>query len=531
MPTDILIYIVLMAVAGVLNILLGVYAYNKREKFRGSKTFILICVFTSIYTFGHAFELASQELNVIVFWTYFQYIGIPYLAPLSLILVIQYTGLEKFLTKWNRRFLFFIPALTTCVVWTNHWHNQFYHTIFLKTEIYPMIQFVIGPWYIVHGSYTFGCMLAGGLILLHYWRQTKSTYWKQIFVLLLSIYLPLVSAFLYLLGYTPYGMDPVPVVMSLTSIMYIWAFLSTSLLELAPIARGLIFDSMRDGVLVLDSTLRIVDFNHAATKLIANLDDQSIGQEIHSLWKGIDSDRYFFPSIHHYNQKEEYELEWTGKHSSYQIRSTPVRKKTGVTVGSTIVIADVTEQKQLHNKLIHMAYMDGLTGILNRRAFLDKSVQLMEEHAKQDDICTMILFDIDYFKKINDTYGHHIGDEAILHVVSVCKQFLQPKDLFGRYGGEEFVICLPSANLIEGIEYAELLRVGIENTPLEMNHLSIPMTASFGVTEALRHIPIEEVLRNADLALYESKKQGRNVVHMAKDSKVILHANPRLLNK
>ncbi|WP_226669544.1 histidine kinase N-terminal 7TM domain-containing protein [Metabacillus litoralis] len=521
MPSDIFIYIVLMSVAGVLNIFIGIYAYVKRTSFLGSKTFIFISLFSAIYTFGHAFELSSQSLEMIVLWTYFQYVGLPYIAPLSLILVIQYIGKDRYLTTRNRMMIFFIPFITTMLVLTNHLHHQFYQTVYLRDDVTPMIDFVIGPWYIVHGSYTFASLLAGGILLLHYWKQTKAAYWKQIFVLLLGLYLPMISSFLYLLGYTPYGMDPVPIVMSVTSFLYIWAFLSTNILELAPIARGLIFDSMRDGVLVLDPNLRIVDFNDAAKRIIGNkLNDQAIGKNIHSLWKENELNDFLFPSIEHLNNKEEFELEWTGLHSYYQIRSTPVKKKKGFIVGSTIVIADITEQKLLYQKLELLAYTDGLTGILNRKTFIERSESIIKQMYEKGHSTSIIIFDIDHFKAINDQHGHRMGDEAICHVVSICKTFLQPNDLFGRYGGEEFVLCLPSTTLNEASEYAEAIRRSIENTPFEVENKKISITASFGVTQASEAIMMEEILSYADKALYKSKHNGRNTVHLAEANRI-----------
>lgn len=529
MPSDIFIYIVLMSVAGVLNIFIGIYAYVKRRRFLGSKTFIFISLFSSIYTFGHAFELSSQSLDMIVLWTYFQYLGMPYIAPLSLMLVLQYIGKDKYLTTRNCSFILLIPITTTILVLTNHLHYQFYQSVYLRNDVTPMIDFVIGPWYIVHGSYTFGCLLAGGILLLSYWQQTKSTYWKQIFVLLLGLYLPMISSFLYLLGYTPYGMDPVPIVMSLTSFMYIWAFLSTNILELAPIARGLIFDSMRDGVLVLDPSQRLVDFNDAAKKIIGDkLNDEKIGETIHSLWQENELNNFLFPSVEHLNHKEEFELEWSGVHAHYQIRSTPVKKKSGFIVGSTIVIADITEQRLLYQKLERLAYTDGLTGILNRKTFIERSENIIKKMHVEENSSSLIIFDIDHFKAINDNYGHRMGDEAICHVVSVCKTFLQPNDLFGRYGGEEFVLCLPSTTLKEAGEYAEAIRRSIENTPLEREGEKISITASFGVTQAHKDTVIEELLSYADKALYKSKHSGRNTVHLAQTNK-IFHREDQLL--
>lgn len=126
---------------------------------------------------------------------------------------------------------------------------------------------------------------------------------------------------------------------------------------------------------------------------------------------------------------------------------------------------------------------------------------------------SFILFDIDYFKRINDTYGHDVGDQAIIHVVSVCNRYLSPEMLFARYGGEEFVIALPNTSLQEAEKLAEQLRVALLNDPLDVKGVPITLTSSFGIAQYNGGSDsLESLLRDADTALYESKRNGRNAV-------------------
>ncbi|MDQ0229831.1 histidine kinase N-terminal 7TM domain-containing diguanylate cyclase [Metabacillus malikii] len=518
MTSDIFHYMVIMVVAGVLNTILGFYAYLKRKTFNGSTIFLLISLCSAIYTFGHAFELASYELEMIISWVYVQYIGMPYLAPLSMLLVMVYTGMDKFIVKKNVILIFIIPALTTIIVLTNHIHHFFYQSIYIRNDGTSLIDFTIGPWYIVHGSYTFASLLVGGIFIISYWRQTKTTYWKQNTVMLLALYLPMLTSFLYLIGLTPHGMDPVPVVMSVTAALYIWAFQSTNLLKLAPIARGLIFDTMRDGVIVLDAKQRIVDFNQSAKALFHNVNNQSIGMPIYSIWK---ANEIPFQKVMNLNYTTEFEIEWSGNCAYYQIRSSPVYKKNREFVGSTIVILDITEQRRLQEKLEKLAYIDGLTEILNRSAFIEQTKKCLQQNDRTKQSTSIILFDIDHFKQINDTYGHQIGDEVIRHVVTICEQHLKPGDLFGRYGGEEFVICLPQQCLLQAEAIVEKIRKCIETTPLASSK-EISVTASFGITEAACDASIEELLHRADEALYASKHHGRNTIHIYRDGEICL---------
>lgn len=113
------------------------------------------------------------------------------------------------------------------------------------------MDIAVGQWYVVHGAFTFSCLLCACLILIGQWKHTKKMYRRQLLTLITSQIIPMVAAFLYLLGLTPGGMDPVPVLMCITSAMYIWAILSSRLLTIVPIAKDSIFESMREGVIVL----------------------------------------------------------------------------------------------------------------------------------------------------------------------------------------------------------------------------------------------------------------------------------------
>ncbi|MNZ88003.1 Response regulator PleD [compost metagenome] len=129
---------------------------------------------------------------------------------------------------------------------------------------------------------------------------------------------------------------------------------------------------------------------------------------------------------------------------------------------------------------------------------------------------TIILFDIDFFKQVNDTYGHQIGDQVLVHVAQICKAELREHMLFARYGGEEFVLALTGYTLVEGEKLANHLRFCIEQKPLVKNEQVVLVTSSFGVsvTTGAMEETIYQLLRKADEALYAAKRAGRNQVQI-----------------
>ena len=516
MNPDIFHYIVITSISGVLSLILALYAFSKRRILSSSTIFVWMSVFSAIYIFGHALELASGSLEESIIWLKVQYFGMPFVPPLSLLLALQFIGSEK---GHQARFaipLFIIPVFTTLFCLTNEVHHFMYRDIYLRPgEVQPLIDIVAGPWYVVHGSFTFGCLLLGAILLARYWLQTKAKYWKQVLTMIIGFFIPVIASFLYLLGLSPYGMDPVPIVMCFTSALYLWAILSTKLFVIAPIARDRIFESMRDGVLVIDMANQLVDYNRAARKIIPVLHFSKIGSLVNEIWADSGIGPFPFPE---HPAEEEQEVEWIhpNNNSYYQIHLAPVRNQKGDVVGRTIVIINTTKQKALEKRLTQLAYTDGLTKIFNRAYLFEKCEEVVEIAAQRQQPLALIMFDIDFFKKINDNFGHAVGDEAIRHVVSICNRHMGPEYIFGRYGGEEFVVCLPDTTLDEAGIFAERIRKDIEDTPLSTSEDELIITASFGVSGlqgAVRSLDV--LLQEADRALYVSKENGRNTVHLA----------------
>ena len=157
-----------------------------------------------------------------------------------------------------------------------------------------------------------------------------------------------------------------------------------------------------------------------------------------------------------------------------------------------------------------MARTDVLTGLNNRRAFFDTAPSLLNNcHAKELP-ASIVMFDVDYFKKINDEFGHAGGDVALQHVAKLIESELRKSDICCRFGGEEFAILLPNTSLDEANIVAEKLRALIASSPVSFSRNQIPITASFGVADT--GDTIDEILNNADHAMYRAKKDGRNLV-------------------
>ena len=187
-------------------------------------------------------------------------------------------------------------------------------------------------------------------------------------------------------------------------------------------------------------------------------------------------------------------------------------------IGITGVMVDVTEAHRLRQELERLATTDPLTGLANRRAFLERAAEEVERASRHDRPMSVVMIDVDHFKAINDRHGHDIGDLVLQRVAEVVGSTLrQSGDLAARFGGEEFVLLLPETPIGGARMLAERIREAFEVTRVDTDDGPVNFTASFGV-DALRpalDTGIDAVIKRADDALYRAKAAGRNRVHLA----------------
>jgi diguanylate cyclase (GGDEF)-like protein len=159
------------------------------------------------------------------------------------------------------------------------------------------------------------------------------------------------------------------------------------------------------------------------------------------------------------------------------------------------------------------AIIDPLTGAYNKREILDQLKRhLMIYLRYQKNYFSIVMFDIDFFKKVNDTYGHLAGDFVLKELSLLTKDLIRESDIFGRFGGEEFIIILPETKVVGAIKLAERLRKRVEEHNFIYNNEKISITISAGVTSVSLTDSVESLIDRCDIALYEAKKNGRNKV-------------------
>lgn len=167
---------------------------------------------------------------------------------------------------------------------------------------------------------------------------------------------------------------------------------------------------------------------------------------------------------------------------------------------------------QAEERLHELATTDTLTGLMNRRSILTALEHEQALRERKPHPCAILLVDIDHFKRINDSYGHNMGDWALQAVADVLKAGIRDMDFVARWGGEEFLIILPFADTQTALPVAERLRTGIADLRIPTKDQEISLTATLGLTELQANEPADAAIQRADAALYKGKHDGRNQI-------------------
>jgi diguanylate cyclase (GGDEF)-like protein len=502
-----IILVIFLYVSAMLMVYLAAWAHL-RSRVSAAREFSWLMVSVVIYTLGYSIEISRTDLSGILDAIRFEYLGIAMVPALMLIFSLRFT--EKKLRWYAYGLILVIPFITIAMVFTVEYHSWFYiQPSVIQGALFPVVSFQRGPWYYVHFIYLQAAPAASAVLLILHAVRAGAKYRKQVILIAIGSCIPLLAGILYVIGLFQ-GIDPAPFSLSLTGIVLSIALFKFGLFELVPAARERALDSIRDGFLVVDRYGRLQDLNRAGWRLpgasefkIGDFlpEHNALAIHLHPLFENS-SDRVEFSM----DTAESGLLYFHG--SAY-----PIMTQTGVPEGTAILISDVTENAGLLRRLNQIASTDELTGILNRRSLIQLGEFELSRAIQAGTPIGVMMIDLDHFKRINDLHGHAVGDEVLRHVVACFRKGLRANDIFGRYGGEEFVVFLPRTDLQTTLHVAERLREKLAESNL-VDGQTIQMTASFGVHSSVPDpgSKIDGLLNTADLALYKAKANGRNRV-------------------
>jgi diguanylate cyclase (GGDEF)-like protein/PAS domain S-box-containing protein len=472
----------------------------------------MICI--SLYSLGYAITLSYNSIESILTGIKIEYTGIVFIPVFWIIFAVKYSGLEIKNRRYTYPLLLIIPLITLTLVYTSQYHHLYYRSLTInETKYFSNALVEKGIWYFVHLIYNNVIILVGNLFFFRLILGTSGYLRIQASLTFTASIIPWIGDTLYLTGLTVYNLDYTPFLLTIMGSFLLLALFRYKMFDLTPIARSIVFNEMRDPVIVLDNENRLVDFNHAAHSFFKTSKDELIGLQAGEVLKHYDD---FYNQLITNDMKaiefQEFNNEEINHYTSY---ITPIYSRSQRLKGKILTIQDITSEKMILKRLNDLATIDELTGINNRRSLRELCTVELHKANRFSRPLSILLMDIDFFKNINDTYGHLAGDEVLRLVAQSFQKNLRLCDITGRYGGEEFVIALPETGKEEAKEVAYRIKKNIATLKIAYEVNIISLTISIGVYTIDSNdskATIEYAFSKADEALYRAKNSGRNKV-------------------
>lgn len=267
----------------------------------------------------------------------------------------------------------------------------------------------------------------------------------------------------------------------------------------------------------------VVTLNSEAERLIG-ASDEVIGQPLDDVIAFGDGalmgESYVMAALERPLPPVEWRRESANRDEWYRIEVRPFKH------GGVITMTDITSLKETESTLSELAMTDALTGLSNRRRFVeDAKIELKRSQRNRNSIALLML-DIDHFKLVNDRYGHFAGDRVLAGLANRVSAELREPDLLARLGGEEFAILLPETTAVAAIAIANRIRIAIASAPFIADDVSLNVTCSFGISDTINAPDFETLLRQADESLYEAKDAGRNTVRIYNKGAPLAEGHP-----
>jgi diguanylate cyclase (GGDEF)-like protein/PAS domain S-box-containing protein len=486
---------------------LGIYAYRQRQ-IPAATTFAWLMLALSVWTFCYIMELASITLEGKVFWAQAKYFGAAAGPIVWLILALQLTQHRDWLNKPIQLLLGVFVIVTIIVVFTNSYHHWFWTSLELVAGE-PESQAEHGFYFWVYAGSSYFSILVSVILYFLYYRTTPTIYRRQALLLSLGGFIPLGGRILE----DFFGIDIFPKVDNIillfffSGVLFALAIFRYGALNIVHIAYDLVIHNIPAGIIVVDMLERVIEMNPYARQLL-NQPQTATGQTIQSILSDWTNEEVQAGS------EREIALKDAGTEKWFQIQSSQIRADNGAPAGYAIVLLDITARKQAEHQLETLAQTDVLTGLFNRRYFYNLALKEIIRAQRYNSPLALLIFDIDHFKAVNDTYGHQAGDTVLKAVASACQESLRITDILARFGGEEFVVLLTGEAAPGAAQTAERLRQVVEALAIETEGQTLKVTISVGVANReVDFMPdLEVLLKQADMQLYLAKSNGRNQV-------------------
>ncbi|HHW30388.1 MAG TPA: diguanylate cyclase [Clostridiaceae bacterium] len=481
-----------------------------RSRLRNSRIFTISYLCALLYLFGYLLELNSATLEQAIFWNQVQYFGLPFFPALLFVLALIYTNKITYYNIWKIFIFFIIPFLTFIIRLTNSYHHLYYKSFRIKEILgFNLLILEKGPWYYIYGIYLVFTMIITSFLLYEEYKKNVRYERSKLNILFAASVIPYIGLLIILFDLSEFALDYAAFIMPVSLFLFMYTIFRFYFLDARVMAHDNIFDNGIDAMILLDMEHRVIDYNRAAQNFFTSCNLILRKANIEDI---IDNNKELLDFIKGESSRE-YKLKNGGMTKFFEINSTFLKNTYGKEVGILKSIRDITDKKLIQQKLEVLAIVDELSGLFNRRHFMKLAHNEFIKAKVLNQVFSIIMVDIDRFKNINDSYGHCAGDAVIREFGKIINDNIRKSDIAGRLGGEEFAIIMTNTPIEKARLAAERFREIVESKKIFYEGTYIELTVSIGVASYSNGAKnLEEIMKQADQALYESKANGRNLV-------------------
>lgn len=523
-----MLFVSALFVSCLVTLVMAVFAWRRRDVrtapaiavLMGGLSWWTLCYALLILHVRHP-DVVPTLGNDSLFWFRMMFLGVVVLPAALLIFVLQYTGYRQRIGPRFIALLSVIPVLCMLANFTEWLGHDAFMGGFDPTS---GERFRGGPVFWLHTLYSYALLMIAYVLLVRFAIQNRQYRWQAILFLMGNSVVWLLNAMTVLqwvpealgkLDLSPFGFLVAVMIMALN-------IRREGFLDLMPVARSLVFERMADGVLVTDRRGRLLDRNPAAQSLFSEAGiDVCRGAVIQQVLP----DLFLEGAL-----AEEFELKPADPDDDrawqLNVRRTELRSRQGQVRGYIYGFRDVTELKNVEDSLRQQlannealrkalkeeSIRDPLTGLYNRR-WLDEVLEREIPRAlREQQPLSFCVMDLDHFKRVNDNWGHDMGDRVLVALARLLKEGCRKNDIAARFGGEEFVLVLPGLSTDRAREVVERLMKAFADEDFGVDGPA-NLTFSAGLAAIPDHATNRETLfKLADRALYQAKEHGRNRV-------------------
>ena len=522
-------YAIAQMIAATVSIVVATMMWHRRSVRGGVELFFFfICI--SEWTLGNCLEAAAINPELKIFFSKIVYVGAQFSPVLLFLFALVFSGSIKRVKPTLVLALSIVPVTIMGLAATNEYHHLIWSGFSPGPAGSNSLIYHHGPMFWVAMSYIGILVVFSAVIILRTTVKTQKVYQFQNLIFILALIMPCVGAVIYIINLgILQGLDTISISFLFTGWLLMVGISKGNLMDYIPVALEVLFDSIENGVVVLDENLRIIDMNPGAVKLFKKDFSQLSG-------KCAKDYREFWEKSADFFQKERscrFEVESPANDQIWwSISTSPLHKKQGRFLGWVAIFEDISLRKMAEEELKRINHQlgsqlddiskleiqlrdqvkrDSLTGVFNRGYFEDVLKQELLIAESKTYPLSIIMLDVDDFKKINDSFGHKAGDEVVVALGKMLLNRTRDNDYVSRYGGDEFAIILPGMGIEKAFQRAEEIRQELKSMRFSFSDHYQPITISAGVASHPEHGKTnDELFSAADSALYQAKQAGKN---------------------